>query len=591
MMEKLFIEAVRTGLLAGVVILVLALAAPRLRKRYAAQWFCLAWGLLALRLLVCIPAALPAGAAPVQLQLPAALAQPVEYQAAPAEQGQAGGQGPALVQPAPQGQPPVAPDIPETPEKASPWLPSPLWLAAAVWLAGAATLLLCTALRWLLWRRAIWRWNRPVEDAKMQVMLEMARLEVGLSRPVRLVANSRVESPMVTGLLRPVLLLPAGAKAGPALEMVLLHELTHLRRGDLWLKLLARLAACLQWWNPAAWVLCRQLGRDIEAACDAAVVKGRSLEWRAGYGRVLIQAGAMARGGRAPKVDSLPLTSCFSTGGQGMKARLDALFEAEGLRRGRALLAVLATGLVLAGTLVACSLPGAGGPSEADGPPAGPDEPVLADSSGRVWEAEDESTGPEGQPAAGGQNPGSALLLGDALCQGFEAYNIELGSIKAYGYQGGAPGNALDDSALAGASSPELGPMGLLRQEQPATLFLSYGLTMLPDHEDESILADYAALLDDLQASFEGMAVQILSVTPVRQAEGGNPALTPQRVAGLNGKLAALAEERGLAFVDLDPILAEAPGTLKADYAAADGYHLQPAAYQAWADHLTQLAG
>lgn len=56
---------------------------------------------------------------------------------------------------------------------------------------------------------------------------------------------------------------------------MLLHEQTHIRRGDPLTKPLFYAVACLHWFNPLAWLAFCTFERDMEAACDEAAVRGR----------------------------------------------------------------------------------------------------------------------------------------------------------------------------------------------------------------------------------------------------------------------------------------------------------------------------
>ncbi len=108
---------------------------------------------------------------------------------------------------------------------------------------------------------------------------------------LRLVRSTAVSSAMVLGLLRPVVALPARevALGDPVrLAMVLRHELTHYRRGDLWLKWGAALTACLHWFNPLVWVFERQIGLACELACDEQVICTMSTAEKQHYGETLL---------------------------------------------------------------------------------------------------------------------------------------------------------------------------------------------------------------------------------------------------------------------------------------------------------------
>ena len=93
---------------------------------------------------------------------------------------------------------------------------------------------------------------------------------------------------MLVGVLRPVILLPDTALAGPALELVLLHELHHLRRGDIPVKLLLVLVRGMHWFNPIMHWVDRALAYHCEASCDAWVMRGADLDARQYYSETLI---------------------------------------------------------------------------------------------------------------------------------------------------------------------------------------------------------------------------------------------------------------------------------------------------------------
>ena len=147
------------------------------------------------------------------------------------------------------------------------WLPS-------VWAAGAAIgfLVLAASLR----RAArIASRARRVEDRRWTTpALALAR-QYGLSRPPVLLQATEAGVLFTWGLLRPVLLLPAGARtwSDERIRIVLGHELAHIRRHDWAVQLLAHAARCFHWFNPLMWVACRRLRLESEHACDDEVLR------------------------------------------------------------------------------------------------------------------------------------------------------------------------------------------------------------------------------------------------------------------------------------------------------------------------------
>jgi len=97
----------------------------------------------------------------------------------------------------------------------------------------------------------------------------------------------------------PVILLPEAAAEWPAerLEMVLTHELAHVRRRDLWWRLAGTLACCLYWFHPLAWWAAAQQRKESEMACDDQVLRGGSAEV---YAESLVAVAREASGARTP---------------------------------------------------------------------------------------------------------------------------------------------------------------------------------------------------------------------------------------------------------------------------------------------------
>ena len=152
---------------------------------------------------------------------------------------------------------------------ALPWYTrlTPWHVLAAVWLAGVLVL----ALRGLA---GYWRLRRSVALA--------------CKAPDSCYGGACVAAPFTLGILRPRIYLPDSLQ-GAARQAVLLHEQTHIRRGDPLTKPLFYAAVCLHWFNPLAWLAFRGFERDMEAACDEAAVQDRPLPERSAYCETLLQ--------------------------------------------------------------------------------------------------------------------------------------------------------------------------------------------------------------------------------------------------------------------------------------------------------------
>ncbi len=97
---------------------------------------------------------------------------------------------------------------------------------------------------------------------------------LGLRRVPAVAVTKKLATPAVFGVLRPVLLMPQGSLSKLSrkdTEHMLLHELAHIKRGDLLTHGLYMLLQILYWYNPLLWLVRRQMHHLRELSCDATV--------------------------------------------------------------------------------------------------------------------------------------------------------------------------------------------------------------------------------------------------------------------------------------------------------------------------------
>lgn len=312
------------------------LLAPRVQKKVAARSFYVLFLLLALRLTLPLEVKLPAPVVRVQVPVtvtvaaprPAAPVQPVQ---APAVQSPAAGSGQAVHTPA------VRPQVAQ-PAPAARSIPL-LHIAAAVWAAGAAACALWSMARYTAARRKLLKSSVSAMERDIQLM-DRLRGELGVKRPIRLRVSIAASTPLALGLLRPTILLPG--REVP--ELVLRHELTHIRRWDIAYKLILSLACWVNWFNPLVWLMDRAARQNLELCCDDEAVRGLPDTERRRYADMLLDAAQTAR--------PIPFSTCFSGGKVQMKERLVNLFTNK--KNSAVLVCLVLAAALLAGGLVAC---------------------------------------------------------------------------------------------------------------------------------------------------------------------------------------------------------------------------------------------
>jgi beta-lactamase regulating signal transducer with metallopeptidase domain/protocatechuate 3,4-dioxygenase beta subunit len=165
-----------------------------------------------------------------------------------------------------------------------PWLPR----IVLFWIAGVAVFALRPLLSWYTVRRLRTARVSPV-PAAVHELLERTARKLGLGRAVEVLQSAVAKTPVVIGYFRPLVLLPLCVVSGlpeSQLELILAHELAHIRRHDYLVNLLQTLIETLFFYHPAVWWLSRQIRNERENCCDdMALALAAS---RAEYGRALL---------------------------------------------------------------------------------------------------------------------------------------------------------------------------------------------------------------------------------------------------------------------------------------------------------------
>jgi len=137
---------------------------------------------------------------------------------------------------------------------------------------------------------------------------------------VRLLRVDVMTSPVLFGILRPVILLPQKQMSSYRLKLALLHETAHLEHCDLWHKRLLLAVCALHWFSPFAHLLMCHSGKIFELACDECVAEKLNAEERREYAMAVVESA-----GRG--FVSSNFSSTFSSSAAQMKRRLENIMN------------------------------------------------------------------------------------------------------------------------------------------------------------------------------------------------------------------------------------------------------------------------
>lgn len=330
------------SLSAGLIALLLLALRPLYKNRLHKNWQYYIWLVVVARLLIPFtPETNLVGALTARLQ-PAAVQMETISPAADDNNGwyeQTDGAGAPII-PDAESPAPVGTDSGTTVPSLLSELLDNLWL---LWLGTALVLLVRKITSYHSFTRFIKAGRVRVADPDILEAYRLACEDTGTHRPLSLYHNKLAVSPMLTGVVRPAIVLPDLSLDADEMRLVLRHELIHYRRGDILYKWLVQLAVCLHWFNPLVYLMSREVSKNCELSCDELVMRDLDANDKRQYGNTLL-ATLHSGGSYGDTVASVTLGEDAKL----LKERLEAIIRH--VRRPRA---VAACSVVLA-TLLLC---------------------------------------------------------------------------------------------------------------------------------------------------------------------------------------------------------------------------------------------
>ena len=162
----------------------------------------------------------------------------------------------------------------------------------------------------------------PVSDMGILDRLSVVAERVGIKKPIELCVNPLISSPLLIGFFHPCIVLPSVDISEKDFQYIVLHELTHYKRRDMFYKWLVQVTVCLHWFNPFVHLMSREITKACEFSCDEAVLTKMGYGNAQEYGNTLLDA--MAAVGRYKEN---PGAVTLSENKQLLKERLGAIMK------------------------------------------------------------------------------------------------------------------------------------------------------------------------------------------------------------------------------------------------------------------------
>ena len=156
-------------------------------------------------------------------------------------------------------------------------------------LAGTAVSFMVYGIRYLKMHQNIMRLCRNVQDERCLRQFHDCKHQLGIKKNIALYQSPAMTTPFIYGLWKPKIVIPNMFFNDKQLRYIFLHELSHYKRNDLWIKPVLMLIQSLHWFNPLIYVFRNRIEDQGEYAIDERLTQSISPEEREGYGRLILE--------------------------------------------------------------------------------------------------------------------------------------------------------------------------------------------------------------------------------------------------------------------------------------------------------------
>ncbi|MDE6750832.1 MAG: M56 family metallopeptidase [Lachnospiraceae bacterium] len=345
MITNIFLSFFEISVSISLVVVVLLLLKSFLNKRYAAKWLYLIWIFIALRLLVPFSGSNGQSAIDMLLKIKNQIIFNTENVYTDASTEVITATRRVIVEIPEQMTTPIAMQS----EKSN-FSITLLDIVALIWMFGSLVLISMHLISYFLYKRQVMKKGTIIKDTRILYQMHKLKRELNIKCTIHVLEFSEADSPMIIGFLKPILVLPKTQYSSEELFFILKHELVHLKRGDVYLKLLFVAVNAVHWFNPLIWIMQKEAVVGMELSCDEKVTQGTDYTVRKAYTETLFSTL------HKRCANKTALSTQFYGGTQIMKKRFKNILLGNRKKNGIFILIYSVILTISFGTLVGCSM-------------------------------------------------------------------------------------------------------------------------------------------------------------------------------------------------------------------------------------------
>lgn len=156
------------------------------------------------------------------------------------------------------------------------------------WLGVGISFFTYQLINYMIFKKRLLTDAQTVADDKIDNIINDYKTILHLKSNIKVVNNKFIIEPFTIGIFYPIILLPMDKYSYEEMELILYHEMCHIKNKDLFIKLCGLAALSLHWFNPLVYIFYREVGIVCENVCDERIVMDQPIEFRKIYGKLII---------------------------------------------------------------------------------------------------------------------------------------------------------------------------------------------------------------------------------------------------------------------------------------------------------------
>lgn len=217
-----------------------------------------------------------------------------------------------------------------------------------IWSAGMIFCLGKYVLGYMFFTKKLKKLRKPVKDSSILNTVKFISYELNIKNQISLFYIKGLSSPMATGFLHPVILIPENIYNNEDIPLILRHELVHYKRKDIFYKLIMVLASSVHWFNPVIHMMTKDADKNLELCCDEDVIRNEDKVFKDHYSSILLNT--IKSSNRTTSVFSTQ----FNGGVNTMKKRFSFIYNTRKRSKGLLALLIISMLVVLSPNLIGC---------------------------------------------------------------------------------------------------------------------------------------------------------------------------------------------------------------------------------------------